>query len=254
VATLTLTGTNTYSGVTSNLAGTLLVNGILSGSPVVQVRPGSTLGGTGQVQSVSVFTSGQVSPGSSPGNLTAAGSVLLSSGALSIELNGLTPGTGYDRLTTGGTVTLGGTLNLSLGFTPVPGDSFTILNKTSVGPISGTFAGLAEGASFAAGGLLFQITYVGGNGNDAVLTRAAAPASDINSITPVTSERMQILGQGLPFVNYILEASTNLNAPIPWLPVATNSANALGVYEFIDAYTDNGLILFPARFYRVQSL
>src|SRR6185295_18502295 len=132
-ATLTLTGTNTYSGITSNLAGTLLVHGILSASPV-QVRPGSVLGGTGQVQSVSVFTSGQVSPGASPGNLTAAGSVLLSSGALSIELNGLTPGTGYDRLTTAGTVTLGGMLNLSLGFTPAPGDNFTILNNTSAGP------------------------------------------------------------------------------------------------------------------------
>ena len=252
-AALTLTGTNTYSGVTSNLAGTLLVHGILSGSPVVQVRPGSVLGGTGQVQSVSVFTSGQVSPGASPGNLTAGGSVLLSSGALSIELNGLTPGTGYDRLTTGGTVTLGGTLNLSLGFTPAPGDTFTILNKTGAGPISGTFAGLAEGATFAAGGLLFQITYAGGNGNNVVLTRAATPASDINSITPVTSERMQILGQGLPFVTYILEATPHLNTPIPWAPIATNTANNLGIYEFIDAYADNGMNSYPARFYRVQS-
>jgi autotransporter-associated beta strand protein len=251
-ATLTLAGTNTYSGVTSNLAGTLLINGVLGGSSVVQVRPGSVLGGTGQVQSISVFVNGVIRPGASPGNLSAS-TVLFPLGRFEIELNGLVPGVEYDRLTSSGTVTLGGNLQVSLGFAPAVGSSFTILNKTSVGGITGTFSGLPEGATFMIGGLLFQITYLGGTGNDVVLTRIAAPATTVSSIAPITSDRMQIRGQGLPFVTYILEVTPHLNAPIPWMPLATNSANAFGIYEFIDAYKDNGMNLFSARFYRVQS-
>ena len=250
-ATLRLTGANTYSGVTSNLNGTLLVDGSLS-STAVQVRPGSVLGGAGQVQAISVFVNGTIRPGASPGNLSAS-TVLFPLGTLDIELNGLAAGAEYDQLTSSGTVTLGGALQVSLGFTPSSGDSFTILNKTSAGAITGTFNGLAEGATFVVGGFPFQITYTGGTGNDVVLTRVPVPAATIDSIAAVTSERMQILGQGLPFVTYILEATPHLNAPIPWAPIATNTANALGIYEFIDAYADGGMTLHPTRFYRVQS-
>lgn len=248
--TLTLTGANTYSGVTSNLNGTLLVHGVLSASPAVQVRPGSTLGGTGQVQSISVFVNGSVRPGASPGSLGAS-SLLMPLGTLGIELNGLTPGLEYDRLTCSGSVTLGGTLDVTLGFAPAAGSSFAILNKTGAGAISGTFNGLPEGAVFLADGVRFQITYAGGDGNDVVLTRIGPAASDITGISAATEEKMQITGQGVPFATYILEATTTLNTPIPWTPVATNTANALGIYEFIDAYSEGGAILFPARFYRV---
>lgn len=251
-ATLALTGTNTYSGVTSNLNGTLLVHGVLSASPAVQVRPGSVLGGTGRVQSVSVFVNGTIRPGASPGNLSAS-SVLLPLGALEMELNGLVPGAEYDQLTSSGSVTLGGTLQVSLGFTPAVGSSFTILNKTGAGAITGTFNGLAEGATFSAGGLPFQITYTGGDGNDVVLRRVEIPGSNITGISPVTPEKMQITGQGVPFVTYILEATPTLNAPIPWVSIATNTANALGIYEFIEAYADGGTNLLPARFFRVVS-
>ncbi len=251
-ATLTLTGTNTYSGVTSNLSGTLSVNGILSGSPAVQVRPGSVLGGTGQVQSISAFVNGVVRPGASPGNLRAS-SLLLPLGLLDIELNGLVGGVDYDQLTISGSVTLGGTLQVSLGFTPVLSNSFTILNKTSAGAITGTFNGLAEGAIFEAGGVPFQITYIGGTGNDVVLTRVQGTSSTISSIAADQLEQIQIVGEGVPFLSYILEATPHLNTPIPWAPIATNAANSLGIYEFIDAYSDGGTNLFPARFYRVLS-
>ncbi|HEX6871561.1 MAG TPA: autotransporter-associated beta strand repeat-containing protein, partial [Micromonosporaceae bacterium] len=244
---LTVTGTNTYTGITTNLNGALRVNGRLNGSPVVQVRPGSLLGGTGLVQSISVFAGAQVSPGTSPGNLTAAGSVLLSSGTLNIELNGTAVGTGYDRLTAAGTVTLGGALSVNLGFTPAVGDSFTILEKTGGGAVSGTFSGLSEGAVFDVGGVSLQISYTAGTGNDVVLTRVSVVAPNISSITPITAERMQILGQGLPGAIYVLEATLHLNEPIPWTPVATNTANGMGIYEFIEPYADNGNPVYPQR-------
>jgi hypothetical protein len=53
------------------------------------------------------------------------------------------------------------------------GSSFTLITSTD-GPISGTFAGLPEGATFTQDGLMFQITYQGGtDGDSVVLTRLA---------------------------------------------------------------------------------
>ena len=67
--TLTLGATNSYTGPTTVLAGTLVVNGsVLPASPVT-VSPGATLGGTGSVGPIS--GGGTVSPGLSPGILTA---------------------------------------------------------------------------------------------------------------------------------------------------------------------------------------
>ena len=37
--------------------------------------------------------------------------------------------------------------------------------------MTGTFAGLPQGATFLAGGQLFAISYIGGTGNDIVVTR-----------------------------------------------------------------------------------
>jgi hypothetical protein len=201
------------------------------------------------VQSISTFFNGRVSPGESPGNLSASTVLLPNGGILNIELNGLTPGTGYDRLTASGTVTLGGTLNASLGFTPAQGDSFIILNKTSGGPISGTFSGLPQDATFAMGGLLFQISYVGGNGNDVVLTRVPAPASTITSIQQSDFGAMDVDGLGLPALLYTLEGATNLNAPILWTTIGSTVADGSGVYDFIDS----DAVLYPMRFYRVLS-
>ena len=39
--------------------------------------------------------------------------------------------------------------------------------------MSGTFAGLPEGAILMVNGMTFQISYVGGTGTDVVLTRTA---------------------------------------------------------------------------------
>ena len=86
----------------------------------------------------------------------------------------VTPGTGYDQLNVTGTVNLtGSTLNLSLGFTPDVGTVFTLVNNDGVDAVVGTFQGLAEGATVLVNGMTFQISYVGGTGNDVTLTRIA---------------------------------------------------------------------------------
>jgi hypothetical protein len=61
------------------------------------------------------------------------------------------------------------------------GEQFTLIHSTGSAAV-GTFTGLAEGASFAAGGATFRITYHGGSGHDVVLT-----ALDSVSTTAATS-------------------------------------------------------------------
>lgn len=50
------------------------------------------------------------------------------------------------------------------------GTIFTVINNTSSNPISGTFANLADGSTFAAGRNKYQVSYAGGTGNDLTLT------------------------------------------------------------------------------------
>lgn len=52
------------------------------------------------------------------------------------------------------------------------GDTFTIIDNKSLHPIEGSamFKDLPEGAEVTVGGAIFKISYVGGDGNDVVLT------------------------------------------------------------------------------------
>ncbi len=82
--TLTLGGTNTYTGLTTINQGTLLVSGSISGSTSVATA-GSTLGGTGTVGAVSVSSGAILAGGAgtaASGALTTTGSVSLADGAL----------------------------------------------------------------------------------------------------------------------------------------------------------------------------
>ena len=67
--TLTLSGTNTYTGATAVNAGKLLVDGSIASSSGVTVAAAATLGGHGNVSSIS--GAGTIAPGNSPGILTA---------------------------------------------------------------------------------------------------------------------------------------------------------------------------------------
>ncbi len=91
-----------------------------------------------------------------------------------VTLNGTTAGSGYDQLSVTGTVNLAGaTLNVNLTFTPAVGSAFTLIQNDGKDAVVGTFAGLAQGATLVLDGMTFQISYVGGTGNDVVLTRTA---------------------------------------------------------------------------------
>jgi autotransporter-associated beta strand protein/YVTN family beta-propeller protein len=178
--TLTLSGTSTNTGGTVVSAGTLVVNGTHTAVPISVA--GGALGGSGSLGTVTA-TAGAISPGPAAGTaILHAADVTFAAGALFIvDLQGITAGTGYDRLEVSGTAAVdGATLMLMPSFAPATGTTFTILTNAT-----GAFAGLPEGASIAAAARHFRISYVGGDGNDVTLT-VLNEVPTISSIAPQT--------------------------------------------------------------------
>jgi autotransporter-associated beta strand protein len=226
--TFTLTGNNTYTGQTTVSRGRLIVNGQQPDSAVVVNGP-ATLGGTGRVGSLS--GAGTISPGLSPGMLSSGHVTLASDTTLRIELNGTSVGSGYDQLNVGGTVSLAGNLEVSLGFTPAPNDTFTIINNNADDAVAGAFNGLPEGGYLVTTSGVFQVNYAAGTGNDVVLTyvvppQIACPPTVITNTAPgscaqtVTFSATVLAGSPAPTVTYTLGTDI-ITSPHPF-PVGTN--------------------------------
>ena len=170
---LTLSATNTYTGPTTLNGGTLVINGPQPASPVV--LNAGTLAGTGKLGTVTAMGNGGsgtivVSPGGSPGILTCSNLALNPSCRVDLELKGEITGA-YDQLNVMGSVDLGGSaLNIALDFVPDIGAVFVIINNDGADAVAGAFNGLPEGATLIAGNIILRISYVGGSGNDVVLT------------------------------------------------------------------------------------
>ena len=119
-----------------------------------EVYNNGTLQGTGTLNSSTqyaepIYNYGTLTPGtaSPPGILNANNVYFTSGGNFNVLLNGAgTAGTDYAQLDVTGNVTLGGNLNLTLGYTPSLGDSFVIVNNQGSQPINGLFNGLPQGA------------------------------------------------------------------------------------------------------------
>ena len=171
-----------YTGPTTVNGGTLAVNGTFT-STSTTVNSGGTLGGTGPFGPVTATSGGIIAPGNSPG-IMATGSLLMGSGSiLSLEINGLVVGSDFDQLNvTGGVDITGAILSISGSYLTSPAvtnDLFPIiLNDGAADLVTGTFAGLVEGAYFTApNGQDYTITYIGGDGNDVVIKGVPEPAS-----------------------------------------------------------------------------
>ncbi|WP_176141145.1 tandem-95 repeat protein, partial [Sphingobacterium nematocida] len=195
--TLTLSDDNGYLGATIVSAGRLVVDGKLNETILVYVAPGATLAGNGEIfkngsnYKLFVETGGVLSPGNSPGILTVNGNLQMKSGStLAIEINGVTPGTGYDQVVVNGGVDISdASLAVTHGYAALNGQQYTIITNDASDAVTGTFSGLAEGSTLTAGGngTVLTSSYTGGTGNDFTLTAPVntAPTNIILSGTTV---------------------------------------------------------------------
>jgi autotransporter-associated beta strand protein len=195
-----------YSGTTTINAGALQLDGTLRGP--ITVASGGKLSGGGAdstqgkaLGSVTVQSGGTLSPGGSGGtnstaDLTTGNLTVASGGTLAATVGGTTAGatsSGYDQVAVTGTVDItGATLSVNVvgGFIPVAGDVFTIVANDSNDAITGTFNGLAEGATVTVSGTPFKLSYVGGtDGNDITLTVQMVFSNvDISADTGITTD------------------------------------------------------------------
>ena len=135
--TLTLGGSNNYTGPTQITGGVLAINGS-HGNSTITVASGGTLSGVGTLNGVTTVQSGGiVSPGDGVGTLTAQQQVTLQAGStLRIELDPSTDSA--DKLVVNGTLQRGGTLLVSKLAGDVSfGKTYTLFQATN---LTGSFS------------------------------------------------------------------------------------------------------------------
>ena len=181
--TLTLRGTNIYTGGTTVSQGTLVVantTGSATGTGAVAVDAG-TLGGSGTVAgAITVGTGSGAGAVLAPAAGSKVPSTLITSSTLALNADATYVYTGRvkgRRVQTDVVVANGVTINgatfssrLRVTGTPQAGTVLTVISNTSANPISGTFNNLPDGGIVTINGNNFQADYEGGDGNDLTLT------------------------------------------------------------------------------------
>ncbi|MDF1754814.1 MAG: autotransporter-associated beta strand repeat-containing protein [Verrucomicrobiales bacterium] len=196
IGSLTLSSANTYTGGTTIDSGALIltnISGSATGGGAITLN-NALLGGTGSFSGPVTSIGGTISAGLTSGDTTDdldSGNLTLDSNStVQIELGGTTPGDNYDQVIVNGSVNLnsdgntegGALLNLSLvsAFTPLPADTFRLIDNDSTDSLSGTtfrynngveIIELTEGSVFTVDDQVFTISYIGGDdANDVVIT------------------------------------------------------------------------------------
>jgi len=238
--TLTLSGTDTYTGETSVTAGMLAVNGALTNSSVTV--SGGILAGSGTISgAVSIASGAVLSPGYTTTGILGTGNLTLASGSqYVVQLNGDIAGTSYCQTNVTGTVSLGGA-QVVLNGSRVVHDGTTIVILTNDGndAINGTFADLGEGAAVTLNGIVYHITYTYnaetgqlGTGNDvALLDNIALSGLSLSASAQTINENGSVLLSG----TFNDPGSTSGHtATIDWGDgsTATTLDLAAGVFQF----------------------
>jgi len=236
--TLTLSGTNSYSGGTTVSSGILLVNntnGSATGSGSVTVAGGGTLGGTGIISgAVTVQNSGALAPGTPLGTLTVSNNLTLASGSTTFVQVQHLPLTN-DAVKISGTLIEGGTLNVTdLGIgTLTSGDSFKVFNA---GVYSGAFTDFVLPP--LGSNLAWKTSTLSGSGVISVVPLSPPPA--IGTVR-IAGSNVVFSGTNAPDAwTYYILSSTNLSLPLTnWTRIATNQTDGNGNYAVTNSVNPN---------------
>ena len=229
----------------------MLQSGVtLTAAQGVTIAPNGTLAGNGTIAGA-LISHGTVSPGASAGEITITGPASFTATSIyNVELGGVSPGQ-LDQVHFSGDAAIAGALQVSplAGYVLPPRQNYVI--ATVGGTRTGTFIGLAEGASVGTFGTreLF-ITYAGGDGNDITLFTGedgpggGDPFPPQPTIAPDPSGNGDIvlLFHGQPGQTYLLQRSPDLQN---WTTLQTLAAPPNGQMPFTD--TDP---LTPRGYYR----
>lgn len=160
---------------------------LLNGSRSMSVYEGGVISGDITGGEFNVY--GVVSPGNnSISKITARTFALMGSSVYKMKILNKDH---YDQIAAEGVGLVNGRLDLTYleGGVIKKGDTFTIIDNKGSYPIEGSamFKDLPEGAEVTVGGAIFKISYVGGDGNDVVLTAlndSVAPKASKDSKAP----------------------------------------------------------------------
>ena len=197
------TANNSYSGATTINNGTLLINGSQGGS-AVSVGVGGTLSGIGTVGDVT--SGGVLRPGGSSGGQLSCANLTFNTGSF-LDIN-LTPG-GFGKMNVTGVVMANGTLRLlpAAGFGASAGTKLQIVTNDASDVITGAFGNAAEGSILPAGTQQLKLSYIGGTGNDIVLT--AQNIAPVVTSDPVATPNPAGAGQTVTFTVAATDANND---------------------------------------------
>jgi fibronectin-binding autotransporter adhesin len=158
ISVVTLTGTGSaYTGPTAVNAGSLIIDGTLTGSPVT-VAAGATLGGTGTLGGT-IAGNGIVSPGMALTGTFSTGSATFSgTGSLAVQIDSGT--LAADKLAVTGSLDLGGAaLTVTdLGAVTLAAETKFVI-ATYTGGVTGAFSNVADGGTLIVGANAFVVDY-----------------------------------------------------------------------------------------------
>jgi len=244
-------------------------DGVLSGSLYLEE---STFSGICSVQEYASVSDGAVL---SPGTETTKGSITVKD----IRMDGATlkvrvGGGASDKLVvTDSIYNMTATLEVSTSGAVAPGETFTVLEKVGASPHNSSFysstgAYFGNGESFTAGGVIWTISYEGGDGNDVTITALNGNAvpltppsfADLVFSPPSTPDPESIdsypkisgkVVSGVPGSTVYLESSTDLGLTQDWTQLEAFTLDNAGAAVFADRYSFDASGA-PRNFYRLR--
>lgn len=168
-ALLTLTGSNTYTGVTTINDGTLSINGLGLNSAITVA--GGAIGGTGVVGNVTINSGGRLSPGNSIGTLTVSNLTLDTGALLAFELGATN---NSDKVLALGTLTLNNQDFSSFTFSTNAGFGIGLYTLIDATATNGTFTEISTNNFF---GYSATLSVGGADGKDLTLNVVPEPGA-----------------------------------------------------------------------------